>query len=126
MMEPLRETEKKYCSRAITTAIMAGSLFIVAGYSPIGKGLILGSLFSILNFILMGETLPGRMNSSARKTFAKALGSILFRYALLAIPFVIAIKSDMFNLFAVLCGVFMVQLMILVDHFSHLFRTVER
>lgn len=105
---------------------MVGSLLIVAGYSPIGKGLILGTLFSILNFILMGETLPGRMNPSVRKTFAKALGSILFRYLLLAIPFVAAIKSDMFNLFSVLVGVFMVQIMILLDHFAHLFRTVER
>lgn len=125
-MEPLRDTEKKYCSRAIITSIMAGSLLIVANYSPIGKGLILGTLFSILNFILMGETLPKRMDPSVRKTFAKALGSILFRYVLLAIPFVAAIKSDMFNLFAVLAGVFMVQIMILLDHFAHLFRTVER
>jgi hypothetical protein len=125
------------------TAIIAGSLLIFAGasfavysplYSPlgeelklVGKGLILGTLFSILNFVLMGETLPDRMDLSARKTFAKALGSILFRYALLAIPFVAAIKKpDMFNLFAVLIGVFMVQIMILLDHFAHLFRTVER
>jgi len=108
------------------TSIMAGSLLIVANYSPIGKGLILGTLFSILNFILMGETLPKRMDTSVRKTFAKALGSILFRFTLLAIPFVAAIKSDMFNLFAVLVGVFMVQIMILLDHFAHLFRTVER
>lgn len=108
------------------TSIMAGSLLIAANYSPIGKGLILGTLFSILNFILMGETLSRRMDSSVRKTFAHALGSILFRYTLLAIPFVAAVKSDMFNLFAVLAGVFMVQIMILLDHFTHLFRTVER
>jgi len=121
-MEPLRlirDVEKKYCSRALTTAIIIGFCCILLGYKPIAKGLILGSLFSILNFLLIGETLPHRTfksNKSKKKSFALALGSIIVRYALMAIPIVMALKSEAYNLFSVIFGVFMIQIMILSDH----------
>ena len=62
-MESIREIQKKYCTRAITAAIFIGLFFIVAGQKPIGKGLILGTIFSIINFIIMGETLPHRIGN---------------------------------------------------------------
>lgn len=116
-METLRQTQKKYCSTAITVAILGGLIFILAGQKPVGKGLILGSLFSIVNFILMGETLPLRIGKSKNKTFMWALGSIYFRYIILAIPIILAIKIDQLNLFAAIVGIFLVQIVILGDHF---------
>ena len=115
-MESVRETQKKYCSRAIMVSILAGFGMILLGEKAIGKGLVLGSIFSIINFILMGETLPARIASKKRKTFFISLGSIFFRYALLAIPLVMAIKSETYNLFAVVGGLFAVQIMIVFDH----------
>ena len=121
-METLRLTQKRYCSAAITAAIFAGLLFLLAGQEPVGKGLILGTVFSIVNFILMGETLPYRIGKSKRKTFLLALGSIYFRYIILAIPLIMAIKFEQFNLFAVIIGPFLVQLFIIADH---LFRFIS-
>ena len=120
-MNSVRETEKKYCSRALTAAIVIGFAFILAAQKPIAKGLIIGTFSSILNFILIGETLPSRvLQYSKNKSFFFSLGSIFLRFALMAVPMVIAIKSEDFNLFAVIAGVFMVQVMILVDHVSSL------
>jgi len=96
-------------------------IFYLAGMVPICKGLVLGTLFSILNFILMGETLPMRIDRSKGKTFFVALGSIFFRYVLLAIPIYIAIKNKQFDFIATIVGIFMVQIMLLADHFSVIF-----
>lgn len=117
-MEPVRETEKKYCSRALTIAIFISFILMLAAQKSIGKGLLLGTLFSILNFILIGETLPKKITNSSKKAFFLALGSIVFRYVLMAVPLFVGIRFDEFNLFAVILGIFMVQLMILADHFS--------
>ena len=115
-MEAVRQTQKRYCSAAITVAIFAGLLFILAGQEPVGKGLILGTVFSIVNFILMGETLPYRVGKSKRKTFLLALGSIYGRYIILAIPLIMAVKFEQFNLYAVIFGIFLIQLFIIADH----------
>ena len=114
-MESIRQTQKKYCSRAITAAIFAGLVFILAGQEPIGKGLILGTIFSIINFIVMGEMLPLKIGKSKNKTFFLSLASIFSRYVLLAIPLLIAFKFDQYNLISVVIGIFMVQLFILAE-----------
>ncbi len=116
-MESVRQTEKKYCSRAMTVAIFAGFFFILAAYKPVGKGLILGTLFSVINFILMGETLPMRIGRPKNKTFFLSLGSIVVRYCFIAIPLIMAIKMEIFDIWGVVVGLFSVQLMILSDHF---------
>jgi ATP synthase protein I len=114
-MESIRQTQKKYCSRAITAAIFAGLFFILAGQEAIGKGLILGTIFSIINFIIMGEMLPLKIGKSKHKTFFFSLGSIFSRYILLAIPLLIAVKFDQYNLISVVVGIFMVQFFILAE-----------
>ncbi len=114
-MKQIRETQKKYCSIAIAIAIFAGIVFILFGFKPIGKGLILGTIFSIFNFILMGETLPMRIGISRKRASVFSFLSILFRYGLLAIPLVLSIKFDRFHLAATVCGLFMIQFVILAD-----------
>ncbi len=117
MIESVRETQKKYCSRAIVTAIVVGFFLIAGDYRPIGKGLVLGTIFSIVNFVLIGETLPWRLGKVKSKTLAIALGSIIFRYALLVVPLILAAKLEQLNFATTVCGIFMVQIMIIVDHF---------
>ena len=126
MMDSLRETQKKYCSRAIIGAIFAGLFFIMAGQKPVGKGLILGTVFSIVNFIIIGEMLPLRIGKSKNKTFFFSLISICSRYILLAVPLIIAIKFDQYNIIAVVFGIFMVQLFILADHLLSLITSIRR
>jgi hypothetical protein len=115
-MESVRETQKKYCSQAVVAAILIGFVFILVGQKPVCKGLVLGTLFSVVNFVLMGETLPIKMGKSKNKAIFYSLGSILFRYVLMAIPLYVALKMDQFNLIASICGLFMVQAAILADH----------
>ena len=116
-MKEIRETQKKYCSLALVTAIIVGFFLIIAGQSSVGKGLILGTLFSSINFALMGEVLPHKVGKSRGKTYLITLGSIVSRYVLLAVPIVLGIKfPDRFNLITVIIGIFMVQLLILLDY----------
>ncbi len=125
-MESIRQIQKKYCTRAITAAIFAGFFLILAGQKPVGKGLVLGTFFSILNFILMGEILPLKMNRTKGKTFLLALGSIYFRYTILAIPLIMAVKFEQLNLFAVIFGIFLVQLVIIADHLFNCISSARR
>lgn len=114
-MEKIRETQKKYCSLAIIIAIFAGISFFLLGLKPIGRGLILGTIFSIINFVLMGESLPMKVGRTKNKTMALSFLSIFFRYGLMAIPLIAAIKLERFNFAATVCGLFMVQIVILAD-----------
>jgi hypothetical protein len=117
MMETVREAQKKYCSRAMIAAVLIGLVFILAGQKAVGKGLVLGTLFSIINFVLIGKALLLRTGQSRAKTFGLSLGSVAFRFALMAIPLIAAIKFQQFNLISTIFGIFMVQMVILVDHF---------
>ncbi|MBL7180591.1 MAG: ATP synthase subunit I [Pseudomonadota bacterium] len=126
-METLRQIQKKYCTRAMTAAIFAGFLLILIDQKPIGKGLILGTVFSIANFILIGQTLPLRLGQSKGKTFLFSLGSIFFRYFIIAVPLIMAIKLEQYNLFSTIFGIFLIQFFILADHvFSHFSSTREK
>ncbi len=115
-MNAIRETQKKYCSSAMGFAIPVGFLLIFLGQSAIGKGLVLGTLFSVLNFIIMGEVLPSKIGLTRKKTYTVAFGSVIFRYIVLAIPLVLGMKFTQFNIWAVIAGIFMVQIMIVGDH----------
>jgi hypothetical protein len=115
-MESVRQTQKKYGSRAMIIAIIAGFFLILADQKTIGKGFILGTVFSVINFVMIGQTLPLRLSQTKRKTFLFSLGSIVFRYTLLAVPLILAIKFEQFDLPAAICGIFMIQLVILVDY----------
>lgn len=124
-MEALRQTQKKYSSRAITVAIFAGLFFILIGQEPVGKGFILGTIFSIINFILMGETLPMKLGQSKGRAALTSLGSIFGRYILLAAPLIIGIKFEQYNLFAVIAGIFCIQLVILAEQACILFSSAR-
>ena len=115
-MESIKQTQKKYGARAIWIAIAIGLGFILVGHKDVAKGLILGTVFSVINFILIGQTLPLRLGKSKRKTFLMSLGSILFRYVIVAIPIVVAVKFEQFDLVAAILGIFMIQAVILADH----------
>ena len=116
-MAPIRDAQKTYGSRALIAAILIGLILMAAGYKPQAKGLILGCLFSIVNFVLIGETLPLRVGRSRRGAFAISMASIFFRYAIMAIPLIAAIYTDRFDVFAVIPGLFMVQCVILAEQF---------
>ena len=115
-MEAIRQTQKKYGTRAMTVAIILAMILIILGEKAAGKGLVLGALFSVINFVLIGSTLPRTVGHGKRASTFISLVSLILRYTLLAVPLILAIKLDQFSLITVLIGIFMVQLMILMDH----------
>lgn len=115
-MESIRSTQKKYGSRALAIAVIVGFGTVLIGQNSLGKGLILGTLFSVVNFILMGETLPLKLGRSSRSTFFISLFSMLLRYLLLAVPLIVAVKYEQFNILSAIIGIFMVQIVIVADH----------
>ena len=97
-------------------AIFVGIVFIFLGHKAQAKGLILGSIFSVLNFVLMGEILPLMVGASRKRSSFISLGSVAVRYGLLAVPLILALKMEQLDFTATVCGLFMVQIMIMGDH----------
>jgi len=87
--------------------------------------MILGSIFSVANFILIGKALPLRIGKSKRKTFFLSLGSIFFRYVLMALSIIVAVKFEQFSLVAAIVGLFMIQFVILADHLVKLISSIR-
>lgn len=114
-MEAIKQTQKIITQRALWLSIIVGLVFILMGHKPVGKGLILGAIFSVLNFIFMAKSIGYKFGRSKRQIFSISLGSIIFRYILLAIPLITAVKFEQFNLVAAIVGIFMIQLVILAD-----------
>lgn len=101
---------------AMAMAVTGALVLIMIGYKAAGKGLVLGALFSAVNFAVMGEMLPSRIGREKRQAFFFSLVSILFRYGLMAVPLIISIKSDQFHVAATIAGLFMVQVAIVGEH----------
>jgi hypothetical protein len=115
-MEAVKQVQKKYSSLALTFSIIVALVFILMGHKALGKGLILGAIFSVLNFILMGKSIVLNFGRSKAKTFSISMGSIIIIYLLLAIPLIAAVKYEQFNLVAAILGIFMIQLVIVAEH----------
>ncbi len=119
-MEEVRSMQKKLCSQALMAAVAGAFILILFGEKAVGKGLVLGTLFSAVNFVLMARFLHHTISSSRTRASAAAFGSIIFRFALLAVPLIISIRLDSIHIIGVVIGIFMVQLTIF---FNHLVRT---
>lgn len=115
MNEAIRQTQKKYGSMALIAAIFAGMVFILLGEKAVAKGIILGTIFSVLNFVLLGQILPMIAGNPRKKSTFYSMGSIGIRFGLLAIPLILSLKMQAFNFAAAVIGIFMVQILIFAD-----------
>ena len=108
--------QRRICSWSAFSAIFTALLFVVFEEKAVAKGILLGALFSIINFILLGKSIPLALGRSRPRAGMIGLASILGRYVLLAIPMVIAIKSTSISFIAVVVGVFAVQIVTLFHY----------
>lgn len=99
-------------------AIIAALILLAIGAKPVAKGVVLGTLFSIINFIIMAMVLPMRLDKGRRQTLLFHLGSIGSRYVLMAVPLVIAIYLDAVDFIGAAAGLFAVQTVLLGEHFT--------
>ena len=125
-MEASKQLQKKTIQQALWLSVVVGLVFILAGHKPVGKGLILGAFFSVLNFIVMAKSIVLTFGRSKRQLFSISLISILARYILLAIPLIAAVKFEQFNLVATIVGIFMIQVVILAEHLLSQIPTLRR
>ncbi len=114
-MDDVRDLRKKYCPAALFIAIMAAMIMIFVGHRELARGLILGTLFSIINFVLMGMSIQLRIQKTRRSGTIIALLLVLMRIGFLAVPLVVALSYDKFHVVATIAGLFMVQAVILGD-----------
>lgn len=98
--------------------IAAWIVFYILDMRDIGSGFLLGSLASVINFALLGEALARRMGLAGRKLKINIYTSLVIRLIIMAVPLYMGIKFDKFNIFAVIVGLFMIQIMILAHHFK--------
>ena len=118
---PVRDLQKRYGTKTMAVAIGIGLVFLVLGQKAVCRGLVMGALFSTVNFVLMAQTLHARIKRERSKASLAALGNILLRYTFMAIPLFLAIKYPRFDLPATIAGLFLVQSVILFDHLSRNF-----
>lgn len=112
----VRDLQKRVCSWALSGTLIAAAVFLILGERAVAKGLVLGTCFSIVNFLLLASSIPMVLGQSRRRANVIGFGSMLARYAVLVVPLVIAVKSASFHFVAVVIGVFAVQIVILLDH----------
>jgi hypothetical protein len=92
----VQEIQKRICSWALSGALIVAALFLILGEKAVAKGLVLGTCFSIVNFVLLGKSIPMMLGQSRAKANAIGFGSMLARYGVLAIPIVIGREMGFF------------------------------
>ena len=111
----IRELQKRICSWALLSALVVAVFFLLFQEKAVAKGLVLGTCFSILNFLLLSKSIPMTLGQSRPRASAIGLASMLSRYVVLSVPLVFALKSASFDFVAVVVGIFAVQIVLLVD-----------
>lgn len=115
-MTPVKQLQRRYGRLALMLAIVAAVIFLLFGLKPVARGLVLGTVFSILNFVLIGQLLPLKLEKSKGRRYIFSLGSTALRFLLLSVPLILAVKSSRFDLVATVVGIFMIQIVVLIDH----------
>jgi hypothetical protein len=118
-METIRVLQKRCCSRAMVIAIAAALVLILLGHKPLARGLILGTLFSIINFVLMAHSLQARIDKDRRQKLF-ALMSVFLRFSLMAVPLIIALLFEPYHIVTAIIGLFLVQAILFLETLKNL------
>ena len=110
------QLQRRITSLALLSAFGIALIFFLCHETAVAKGLMLGTCFSVINFLLLGKTIPMTLGLTRRRASVAAFGSILTRYVLLAIPMIVAVKSASFDFVSVVIGIFAVQIITLIDY----------
>lgn len=107
--------QKRTITFVLTLAVVLGGVLLLLGQNALAKGLLLGSLFSVLNFFLIALFLPLQIGPGRSRSTFISLASLCLRFILMAIPLIVAAKTTQFEITSTIVGLFMVQIVILVD-----------
>lgn len=114
-MEAIDTLRRRYGGGALAAAAALGILAYLGGWPAVARGLVLGSLFSALNFHLLGKTLAKNMATTQGRAMRVLRIARAGRILLLGVPLVLAVKLPALDLPATVAGLFMVPMAILLD-----------
>ena len=108
--------------------VLCGLVFLAAGKVDWAKGFALGGIFSVINFFLLKRTFQKRLGLTGRRAKIQGFGQIISRYALLAVPMLVAYRMEQFSLPATIVGLFTMQLSIIFYYgfWIRIFKTKDR
>lgn len=110
----VKQVRNRICYWTMLSGICLALFFMLINEKAIAKGFLLGACFSCINFLILGRFIVMAIGRSHPRAGLIAFTSMLTRYIILAIPLIVAIKSDSFNLIASIIGIFSVQIVTLV------------
>jgi len=108
--------QRRLSQRTFTFVVMVALLLFALGYKAVARGLVLGASFSVLNFMLLAQALGRQLGHGRRRATVIAFASIGIRFAVLAIPLIVALRLEAFDFWWTVVGLFCIPAAILVDH----------
>lgn len=114
-METVKHLQKKYGSVAMLIAIVLALALIMAGQKEMAKGLVLGAIFSVINFVLLGESLHLRLGDNRKSSALSFFFFMGLRFGLMTVPIVVAMYYDQYHIVTTIAGIFMVQVVMLAE-----------
>lgn len=124
-MDPKRATDlnpmtvrpiiRRYCTMAMGLSLTVGTMLLIMGYHALGKGLILGTIFGTIDFVLMAQALPARLRSAVAQATLRSLAAMAGRTALKAVPLIMAATFDTFDFPMTVAGLFSIHLCLMAD-----------
>jgi len=121
-MEAIRPFQKRYCGGALSLAVVLALVAYLAGCPAVTRGLLLGALFSALNFALLGQTMTRKLAGRQQRLPLIVPAAQLGRYLLWGVPVVVAVQTPLVDLPAAIAGLFMVPVCIIADAVIHFLR----
>lgn len=97
----------------VIAAIVGGGALLL-GYKPAAKGFVLGSFFSLINFLVMAWQAPNRLGKEGKSATAHSALGLGLRLGLMALPLYAAFRLPEFNVIWTAIGIFNLQLSILI------------
>ena len=113
-MEQLLNFRRIIVLQILITAAVVATGTLLFGYVEAAKGFVLGSIFSLVNFLLMFHLAPSRLAKSGRSAKAHTALSLVTRMGLLAAPVYIGFHRPDISLIWTAVGIFNLQISILI------------
>jgi len=111
-MEQLGSFKKTIVFQILVTAVLVSAAAVFLGFVSVAKGFALGSIFSLVNFLIMVQQAPKRLGKKTGRAGWENFMGLLLRMIILGLPLFLAIRFPAFNLIATVVGIFNLQLSI--------------
>lgn len=113
-MEKFLSFKKTIVFQILVTAVLVSAAAVFLGFVSVAKGFALGSIFSLVNFLIMAQQAPKRLGKKTGRAGWENFLSLLLRLTVLGLPLFLAIRFSAFNLIATVIGIFNLQFSILL------------